>query len=108
MFSTEIARSTHEFTPIFKYYERIKKYQADLSAATSKREKARLTKEIEGEKDRNVAVYGMITLRTNGEKVFIAQKVEEPAGNDRKWDIHELAFNKDRDEFVYVDRTKSH
>lgn len=108
LFSTEIARSTREFTPIFKFYDRIKKYEADLAAATSKRDKARLTNEIESEKDRNVAVYGMITLRTDGEKVFIAQKVEEPSGNDRKWDIHELEYNEDRGEFTYVDRTKSH
>ena len=108
LFSTEIARSTREFTPIFKFYDRIKKYEADIAAATSKGEKSRLTKKIESEKDRNVAVYGMITLRTDGEKVFIAQKIEEPSGNDRKWDIHELAFNKGRDEFVYVDRTKLH
>ena len=108
LFSTEIARSTREFTPIFKYYDRIKKYETDLAAATSSREKSRLTNAIEGEKDRNVAVYGMITLRTDGEKVFIAQKIEEPSGNDRKWDIHELSFNENRQEFVYVDRTKLH
>ncbi len=108
LFSTEIARSTREFTPVFKFFERIKKYEADMKAATSKRIKARLKKDIENEKDRNVAIYGMIALRTNGDKVFIAQKIEQPSGKDRKWDIHELAFNKDRDEFVYVDSTKSH
>ncbi len=108
LFSTEIARSTREFTPVFKFYDRIKRYEADLKAAGSNREKARITKQIEKERDRNVAVYGMITLRTDGDKVIIAQKIEEPSGKDRKWDIHELAFNKQRGEFEYQDRTKRH
>ncbi|MBT7954326.1 MAG: hypothetical protein HN731_04005 [Rhodospirillaceae bacterium] len=108
LFSTEIARSTREFTPVFKFYERIKKFEADLKSAQSKREKARLQKEIEQEKSRNVAVYGMITLRTDGDTVIIAQKIEEPSGKDRKWDIQELAFNNARGEFEYKDRTKSH
>lgn len=108
LFSTEVARSTREFTPVFKFFKRIMKYQEDLKAATSKRERDRLTRQIEQEKDRNVAVYGMITLRTNGERVIIAQKIEEPSAEDRKWDLHELAFNKKRGEFEYVDRTKAH
>ena len=108
LFSTEIARSTREFTPIFKFFERIQKYQNDLKKAQNERERKRLTREIEKEKDRNVAVYGMITLRTDGEKVFIAQKIEMPTKNSQKWDIHELVFNEDRDEFVYHDRTKHH
>ena len=108
IFSTEIARSTREFTPIFKFYERIKKFEADLKATSSKREKARLQKELEMEKDRNVAVYGLITLRTDGETVIMAQKIEQPTSEGQKWDIHQIEFNKDRDEFVYKDRTKSH
>lgn len=108
LFSTEIARSTREFTPVFKYFARLQKYQSELAAATSHREKSRIQREIEQEKDRNVVVYGMITLRTDGEKVIIAQKIEEPSGKDRKWDLHELEFNTARDQFEYKDRTKSH
>ena len=33
---------------------------------------------MQEKKDRNVAVYGLITLRTDGEKVILAQKLEVP------------------------------
>ena len=46
-------------------------------------------------KDRNVAVYGMITLRTDGERVILAQKIEAPRKASEKWDIHELRYNED-------------
>lgn len=106
LFSTEIARATREFTYIFKYFKRLEQYQSDLAAATTDKERNRITKEIEGIRDRNVAVYGMITLRTNGDKTIIAQKLERPGKAHRKWDIQELKFNADRGEFVHIDRTK--
>ena len=52
-------------------------------------------------RDKNVVVYGMITLRTDGEKVVLAQKLETGDG----WDIHELHYNDDRKEFVYEPKT---
>jgi hypothetical protein len=79
-----------------------------MKAATSNKEKKKLEKEIQERKDRNVAVYGMITLRTDGEKVVLAQKLEIPGGKDNKWDIHELYFNKDRGEFEYQLAVKGH
>ncbi len=108
IFSTEIARSTREFTPIFKYFKRLEKYQAELRAATTDAKKKRIQKEIEGVKDSNVAKYGMITMRTDGDTVIIAQKLEVPAGDDKKWDIHQLVFNSARCEFEYRDKTKLH
>jgi beta-lactamase superfamily II metal-dependent hydrolase len=108
IFSTEIARSTREFTPIYKYFKRLEKYQADLKAATTDTEKKRIQKEIEGEKDSNVAKYGMITVRTDGDTVIIAQKIEEPDSEGEKWDIHQLEFNTARGQFEYRDRTKHH
>ncbi len=59
-------------------------------------------------KDRNVVVYGMITLRTDGEQVIIAQKLEVSGGNDNKWDIHELKHNDDTGGFEYQVKTGSH
>jgi len=102
IFSTELARNTKEFTHIWQYFEQLKNYEAQLAAATTTAEKARLTKAMQEKKDRNVAVYGMITLRTNGEKVVMAQKLEVSGGNDNKWDIHEFWFNPLTAEMEYI------
>lgn len=93
IFSTELARSTREFTPVIKFLTTIQRYLADIAAATSTAEKNRLKTEMEGRKDRNVVVYGMITLRALGDKVIMAQKLEEPGASGNKWDIHELQYN---------------
>lgn len=102
IFSTELARSTKEFSHIYDYYEQLKAYEKAIEAATSVSEKKKIEKEMQEKKDRNVAVYGMITLRTNGEKVVLAQKLEVAGGNDKKWDIHELHYNENVGEFVYT------
>ena len=38
--------------------------------------------------ERSIAVYGMINLRTDGKKVLLAQKLEQPRSKADKWDIH--------------------
>ena len=63
---------------------------------------------MQGRKDRNVVVYGMITLRTDGETTILAQKLEAPAKLSEKWDIHELRFNQDLQEMEYVRSGKAH
>ena len=108
VFSTELARNTKEFSHVYDYYAQLKAYEKKIKAATSGREKRRLEKEMQEQKDRNVAVYGMITLRTNGDKVVVAQKLEVPGGEDKKWDIHELCFNNDTGEFEYALSGKGH
>jgi hypothetical protein len=67
IFCTELARSSKEFVTIAK------------GTTEKKRERA-------------VTVYGMINVRTDGEKVIVAQKLERPADN-RGWDIHALEWN---------------
>lgn len=99
IFSTELARSTREFTPVHVYFQRLQYYLAQISAAESPSEKARIRREMEEAKDRNVAIYGMITLRALGDRVVMAQKLEQPARNGRKWDIHELQWNPATEEF---------
>jgi beta-lactamase superfamily II metal-dependent hydrolase len=106
IFSTELARSTKEFTPIYQYYEELKAYEAEIAAADTASEKKAIEKEMQERKDKNVVVYGMITLRTDGERVVLAQKLEIPGGNDNKWDIHELRYNNNLGEFEYVMATK--
>lgn len=108
LFSTELARSTRESTPIFKYFEQLKAFEKRIEQATSSAQKKKIQKEMERKKDRNVAVYGMITLRTDGEKVVLAQKLESPGGNDKKWDIHELKYNASRQELEYEISAKGH
>ncbi len=42
-----------------------------------------------GALDRSIAVFGMINLRTDGERAVIAQKLEERrVGTGEEWDIH--------------------
>ncbi|MFH6989411.1 ComEC/Rec2 family competence protein [Flavobacterium collinsii] len=79
IFSTELARSTPEF---------LKKTQNSSTAVP-------ITKE------RLVTVYGMINVRTDGEKIIIAQKLEAAADRGA-WDIHEITWNSVLNEFEYL------
>jgi len=108
IFSTELARNTKEFNHVYDYFAQLKEFEAKIKAAPSDKEKKKIEKEMQERKDRNVAVYGMITLRTDGEKVVLAQKLEIPGGEDNKWDIHELRFNKNLGEFEYIIKAKGH
>ncbi|WP_421791320.1 MBL fold metallo-hydrolase [Hyphobacterium sp.] len=107
IFSTEIARSTREFTPIKAYFDKLRDYEAKIAAAEDAAEKKRLTEWMEGAKDSNVARYGMVTLRTDGTTTIIATKLEVPNG-DTKWDIHQLEINADTGQVEYRDKTKEH
>lgn len=75
IFCTELARSGKEFIDLTK-----------LSPAKKS--------------ERIVTVYGMINLRTDGEKAIIAQKLERPAAS-KGWDIHKLEWNAKTGEFEY-------
>ena len=77
IFSTELARSTPEFIELSKLKDSPKK------------------------RERVVTVYGMINVRTDGEYVVIAQKLEKPAGKSN-WDIHRLKWNGKKGEFEYL------
>ena len=102
IFSTEIGRSTNEFTHVIDYLDEIRQYEEDLKNATTSSEKKEIEDKLEGRKDSNVATYGMITLRTDGDKVFLAQKLEAPRKKSEKWDIHELRYNNELNEFQYM------
>lgn len=67
IFSTELMRSSKEFIKI-------------------------KTLDLAKEKERIVTVYGMINLRTDGDKVIIAQKLERARGK-QTWDIHQFEWN---------------
>ncbi|MBL8459315.1 MAG: hypothetical protein JNM92_08120, partial [Zoogloea sp.] len=54
-------------------------------------EKAALDAQLEtllSHLERSVAVYGMINLRTDGQRVVLAQKLEDTSPDGRKWDVH--------------------
>jgi hypothetical protein len=42
----------------------------------------------------------MINIRTDGEKVIVAQKLERPSAG-KGWDIHKLEWNNKTKEFEY-------
>ncbi len=102
IFSTELARSTREFTPIIKHFDALRDYIRRIEETDDADERKRLKREMEEKQDRNVAVYGMITLRVLGDHVVMAQKLERPRDSGTKWDIHELSYNSKRREFERV------
>ena len=77
IFSTELARSGQEFLDLSK------------------------RKETDTSLERVVTVYGMINVRTDGQKAIIAQKLEKVVGST-KWDIHKLEWNEQKGEFEYI------
>ncbi|MGH7587354.1 MAG: hypothetical protein ACRELU_02060 [Gemmatimonadota bacterium] len=94
IFSTELARSSREMieTP-----QAVKDKVSDLlelrDQTTDPAMKKAIRKKIQeaiSRVERSVAVYGAINLRTDGEKVVIAQKLERPRPNGEKWDAHRL------------------
>lgn len=101
IFSTELARSTHEFTPQLQSYLALRGITLQIEAETDEKKKAELRKTLENKRDRNVAVYGMISLRATDEKVIIAQKLEKPRSASQKWDIYELHFDEETGELIY-------
>ena len=101
IFSTELARSTNEFTPKIKYYEELKDITLKIANETDEDKKDELIAAIENKKDRNVAVYGMITLRALGDQVIIAQKLEKARSASQKWDIYQLDYSDAEGHFIY-------
>lgn len=86
IFSTELARSGMEFLDVSK-----------VLAAREK--KGKITGKI---MERVVTRYGMINVRSDGERVVIAQKLESDAPRG-SWDIHTLQWNEGKKEFEYID-----
>jgi hypothetical protein len=73
----------------------------EREVATTAEEKKDLDKQIAAIKynmERTIAVYGMINVRTDGQKVIIAQKKEKKGGGFIIYELHpnqngELVFN---------------
>ena len=93
IFSTELARSAKE---TIKHPQVLRDEVKELILLRDKAEneevKVRLDAKIQKllEKiERTVSVYGLINLRTDGTKVILAQKLEQP-GPRGEWDIYRL------------------
>jgi hypothetical protein len=93
IFSTELARSGREIVKEpYRLRGQMKRHMNDMLAKDRARDrekaKGRLAKLIEQLTQRSVAVYGMISLRTDGKRVVLAQRLERPRSKASKWDIH--------------------
>jgi hypothetical protein len=95
IFSTELARSAKEG---IKQPERLVKVINDLEnkirVEADPVHKAELQALLRAEYfklERSIAIYGMINVRSDGEKIIIAQKLEKPS-NGRKYDIYKLEY----------------
>jgi beta-lactamase superfamily II metal-dependent hydrolase len=108
VFSTELSRSAAElvkhphvlrvqFREAQKSLEQAKDRLAKVTAdkekdaaekAVAKAQKA-FDKLVDG-LERSVAVFGAINVRTDGEKVVIAYKIERPSSPKKKWDVYQL------------------
>lgn len=94
IFSTELMRSTPEFfvKSVMKQQE-VKDLLAELRTAEGGRrtEIERAINAIMKQRERGVAVYGMISMRTDGQRVVMSQKLEKRAGNGNEFDLHWFA-----------------
>lgn len=106
IFSTEMARSTRESIKNPKAVrERLNRLalareQAETPEKRAKAEKAYLM--ALDELERSVATYGMITVRTDGTRMVVAQMLER-VKESKRWDIHR--FERDGDgELHYVSK----
>jgi hypothetical protein len=94
IFSTELARSTKEnIKHPQQLRDQIRKLiESKKDAETAEQRKARQAKIAKclTQLERSVAVYGMINLRTDGTRILLAQKLEQPATGGNRWDIHLL------------------
>lgn len=94
IFSTELARSAKEtITQPERFRAEIKQLVRELrdaGSASKKKELERKLDQLLKKLERSVAVYGAINVRTDGNNVLLAQKLERPRRYKVKWDVHLL------------------
>ena len=94
IFSTELARSTREFThrEDSPWY-RARKLESRAQASSDPHTRQKLLNEAEAlnslDKKRNVTVYGSINLRSDGDRVVLAYMLEKPS-RGKRWDVYPL------------------
>lgn len=95
IFCTELARSSAESVKhphaLRKEYERLLSAVDDPGKSVDERAKAKKRLAAMGKLlNRSVAVYGAINLRTDGQKLVMAQKREARDPQGHEWDIYQL------------------
>ncbi|HUW97015.1 MAG TPA: MBL fold metallo-hydrolase [Anaerolineae bacterium] len=94
IFSTELARSAEEnIRHPYQLRKQLKKLQKAIDEAETPAQKQRAESKFEeaiDQLERSVAVYGMISLRTDGRKVLMAQKLERRRSRAHQWDLQLL------------------
>jgi beta-lactamase superfamily II metal-dependent hydrolase len=93
LLSTELARSSKEtIKQPSTLRKQLKELAAKIADATTEAKRATAQKKFDAavaKLDRSVAVYGAINLRTDGEKVVLAYKLERSTPK-KGWDIYKL------------------
>lgn len=118
IFSTELARSAKEKikfpSEIRKEIENLQTRIGALYGLPDGPEKERKIAELEKAKQalyeklgRTVEIYGMINVRTDGEKIIVAQRLERKSDRGA-WDIHRLEPSTNGGVLNYVDDMDKH
>lgn len=94
IFSTELARSAPEqIKDPNLLRQKVAALVTKLGSEEDEEKRKKIVADIDKavDLDRSVAVYGMINVRTDGERVIVAQKLEQPRSfTGERWDIHRL------------------
>lgn len=102
IFSTELARSNPERKVIddelIDTLAALNKEIRNEPNNTRRKELQKTRKSLKYELERNVAVYGMINVRTDGEKILIAQKKEQKGAGFIYWMLNQNS----KGEFEYI------
>lgn len=107
IFSTELARAYD--TKILNPYQlqtEIEKNRKIIDSGTaSENNKKQAMRKLQPAKDllgKSIARYGMICLRTDGNKAIVAQKLERYRGKGKKWSISQFERDEITNELFYL------
>lgn len=94
IFSTELARSSKETIKYpLQFRAKLQELYVQFDEETEAKKKKKIKEAIDTQLakiERSITVYGMINLRSDGNKIIIAQKLEKKRSNAAKWDIHRI------------------
>jgi hypothetical protein len=106
IFSTELSRSAKEtIKNPNRFRQEIQDAGAALEAARRAGDRRKINAAVKKyEKvlariERSISVFGAINMRTDGDKVIFAYKIERPRGKSHQWDIYKFERNSAGDLF---------
>lgn len=85
----------------------VEKTKAQKQLEKLEKELLRAQKNLEELRDkigRSIATYGAINVRTDGDKVVIAYKLERIGEKDKEWDIYKLERDEASDELHFISK----